>query len=493
MDGGFEANGGFKQEQSQCAAPSGSPAPDIIYKPKRRKKAWIWITAAALILCAAAAVALFVLQGALVFREIKGNAGVVALYDFAIEQGKAQYGLNTGLMKEISGRISSEPFEINSQMKIEADKLVGTMIDNITVGFDAKYDMKDFGVKVNALGIDVLGAYVIGNDLVVDSMGKAGSLKFNGEGLDRSMPLGKRIKAILSFLPDDANIFIDLAEKAAIAVPDEYTSTDKEQVYSPKEDKKVLMNVTSITLDAEAVKKVIGNFREGLEKDKALSRKIQNMVDDFTEFAGMGPAKLSSWMDELGKLTKSEDIKDANVKISVYQRQGKYAGVYISFSSGDTKAEITYMNEYDGNELYSNTAYNINGVRQETLYHYTYLGNRVKLSGTMTQTQGEGLSSTMATIEGTIEYAKSGANEYKLTGEISVNGDIQSDLQDIGNSLSFTMGIDADIKVGGGLGTLKDDVRWNGVYDEKWGSIEEMFGGLFRGYNSFFPNFSSQA
>jgi hypothetical protein len=499
MDGGVKENG----EEQYTGIPEnagyntgrqdmGNYIPEIIYMPRSRRKAWIWITAAALA-CAAAVCLIFAFSSEPGYREIKGNAGVVALYDMLLEQQKAQESLSDGLMKELKQRIGSGPFEISSEIKLNTDSFSNAGIDNITIGFDAKYDMKDFGVKLNALGIEVLGAYLIGNDVVIESMGKAGSLSLSADIPDKSMPLGERIKALLPFLPENTDIFVDLLEKVSLSVPDEYTKNDKEQVYSPKEEKNVLMSVTTVTLDAEAVKKVIGNFKDGFEGDRVLSRKIQNTVDSFTKFAGLDAASIEDWLSELGRLAQSEDIKDINVTLSVYQRQGTYVGADISFSSGDTNGEVTYICEYSGKEEYASSVYNINGVKQETMYHYIYQGNKVKIDGSITAAQGESLGNTMQTVDGTVEYVKSGANEYKLAADLSVNGDIQSDLQDIGKSLSFTMGINADIKTGNGLGTLKESSDWNGIYNEEWGSLDDLFGGYFDGYNYLFPNNPSTA
>lgn len=448
------------------------------YAPKKRARALIWI-AAALIFCAASITAALLLS-APPERRLQGNAAVVAAYDFLNEQSKAHRLLTGAISKELSGRIMSEPFEMKVRLTIDSESFENSPvpIENIAIDLNAKYDLNDLGVKISAFGMKLLGAYLIGDEFVLEMIGKSGGAEIPVKGLDKPMPLGKRLKSVFPFLPDDESVYIDVLEKLSLAVPGNLTTTEKKEAYSPKEDMKIGMDVTTVSLDSEAISKTAERFRDGIGEDKALSNKLQSMVDAFTEYFGLPRSRLGGLLDELAALSGSGDLKDVNVSLSVYRRGEKTVGIGACFEGAGKNISITSMCEYDGQDQYQSSESNIDGVVSFTTYHTKYSGDKITMSGRI-EVSGGYQGNAVQLINGNIEFLRTGANEYRVSGEFDTKGDVGSDSSGIAEGMSAGIDINMEVTVGGGLGTLKENPAWNKIYDKDRGSLGDMFKDIF--------------
>lgn len=458
------------------------------YTPVYRRP-WFWAVFAAALICVTAAAALLVF-GAPGRRELTGNAGVAAAYDFFCTQQSNQKELASPVMKELGERLKTEPFEIEGEMKVSPEGTAESFfsIDDTTIGLEAKYDMKDFGVKVRVSGMEVIAGYLIEDNVVISMMGRVGSFKLNlpdGVKPAKNMGLWERIDAFFPFLPDDG-VCLTLLEKFAHSVPDECTSAYTAQVYSPKDDKEVRMDVIMTTLDSKGLKEVITGFANGIKSDKKLLRQLQDIIDKFTAFAGLEPQELDGFIKELEESADSEILKDIKVSWSVYKRHGSYVGIGFEFSAGTTNVKYAYMSEYDESGNFTSTTSEVNGIRSEGVYEYSWQGGKLKMSGESKTIAGEGAGNTMQIVDGVMEFSKNGGNEYTLTGDFTIEGNIYNGILNSQGGESYGMKIEAAVKAGGGLGTLKKDRKWKGIFDKEWGGMEDVFGWLFPDYSGSF-------
>jgi hypothetical protein len=100
-------------------------------------------------------------------------------------------------------------------------------------------------------------------------------------------------------------------------------------------------------------------------------------------------------------------------------------------------------------------------------YSIVYDGNRFTLDGTFHPD-----ATRVFDIKADMLFEKDG-EAYSLTGNVDVDGPVLSESE---GKLSVV--IDADIRAGDGLGTLKDSSSWQDVYAETWsrlnGSWEDL-------------------
>jgi hypothetical protein len=94
-------------------------------------------------------------------------------------------------------------------------------------------------------------------------------------------------------------------------------------------------------------------------------------------------------------------------------------------------------------------------------YTVVYEENHVKIDGTMYAGEAQ-----MVDIAGDITMQKNGS-VYNLVCSMDMEGEASG-------TLPGTIGcsIDADIRTGEGLETLKEDSAWNDVYSEEWERLD---------------------
>ncbi len=481
----YDMNAPCEEGLQQYAAPQYQ---DEGYTAPLYKKPWLWISAAA-VLAAAGVIAILLAPGPAPERfELTGNAGVVAAYDFFCSQQDSQDKLTSPVIKELGERLKEEPFEIECTVNMDSGSQSESLLplNNIGIGIYAKYDLKDFGLRLGSMGLDVISAYLIEDDFVVTLMGRTGSApvkKPEGVNIKQDMGFDERMKAIFPFIPDD-EVYLSLLEKFAHSVPDKYTTEGTAKGYSPKDEKEADMDIITTALDSQALREVILNFAGEVKSDKKFFRQLQNIADDFTDFAGLEKQDLSGLIEELESSAGTQALADIELSWSVFRRDGSPAGISIGIyaESSGFDYKYTYMQEYEGSDNYVYALTELNGAKQETRYKYSWQDSRMKISGEVKTTSSVRTgSNTTQLIEGEIEFSKNGENEYAITGDVTMNGNVYNDMFNSPGGVSVNMKIDVSAKVGSGLKTLKEDRKWKGVYDREWGSMEDVFGSLFPG------------
>ena len=467
----YEAGGNKGDER---ASGIGSKAGLPVFKGKL----WLWITLAVLFVCGVTATvaAMLGVIGASGGRDenknggLKGNAGVVAAYEFFVEQQEARENQTGRIAKEIGKRLQEEPFEIESELNVGMDGLnmPGIPLSRASIGFDAKYDMKDLGLKVSALGMEVAGAYVIDNNVVVDVMGQAGSKAIEGvdlEALKGSMSLKDRLHALLPFLTKNDGLTMGLIEALAASVPDKYTMTEKRDVYSPRDDKTVSMDTVTTELDAAALKEVLSNLKQHIKNDKKLSRSIQQLLDTFTGFMGIEAVTTDDGFKSLDEALESGSL--SRISWSVYKRDGEYAGISFVCTGNDVSVDYTYMSEFSGNDNFASVKTVIDGKASQSNYRTSWQDDK------FTQKSDTSSDSLTQNISIAVEFFNEGG-KYSVAGGIDVDADV-SGMIDSADKVSLDMELEAEIRIGGGLGALKETRGWSDIYEKDWGKLEDMF------------------
>ena len=460
----------------------------------KKNLTWLWIVLGVVVLCAIVALVLFLtgVFGGSAGRQ--GNSGVWALFDYFDQQKQQTEKMMGTAQKEVGERILSEPFEIESELEISSDSLasMGSPINKLSIDLDAKYDLKDLGVKITALGMVEIGAYLIEDELVVDALGEAYStqipLDFDAD-LGDDMPLRDRLKAFVPFVPEDNRVWMDLLKTFATAVPEDLTETDREDVYSPLDDDEVEMSAIITTIDERDLQDIIENFIELMEEDDRLTDQLQDILDDFADFAGIDDVDLDDGLKELEEMAEDLGETDFEFSWTVYQRSGRYVGVSVSTEVDGEKYEALIITEQEGNKAYSYTYMMIGEQMTEEATQITeYNGDEMTFEGETMMTQasyfGEDIETSMD-IDGRMNVEKTDRDEYVVEMEVTVdtrNSGGASDMIDglpeaaLNNSARITA--DAECRFGKGLETLEESRDWNDVYDKDWGDIEDIFKGL---------------
>jgi hypothetical protein len=456
------------------------PQPARIRPPRRR--------ALVLSLIALFMAALLTVSAVLVFGgtfRLRGNAGVVAAFEYArayIKQSRAV--MDRGLAGEVSRRLGSEAFEIKCRLNIASDQLGSSIapLTSIPVGVDVKYDMKDLGVKVSALGFEFLSAYVIGDEFAVAIGSEAGSERIDlpiEANLDAPMTLPDRFLAFLPFLSEDRlPLALRVLEAFAQSVPDEYTRTYTVHMYSPAAHRQFKTDVIETSLDSAAIIAVFDDFTARLRADKALCDDIQTLFDEVTKFFGADETDLDDLLGELEDMREA-DIAGASVSWEVYRRQGVYSGMSVTASSRDMGA-TTVLSEFCGNVFYTLTRVESDGISAESYSVTTYDGSRVEIEG-VTRSGMDFMTSEMRQT-GWLEYARDGADKYTAKYEMTIaqnaeySGEFAEFIED--TTINARVRGDIDFKFGSDLKPLKETPGWRDIYEMDWGSLEDALEGF---------------
>ena len=448
--------------------------------PPGKSKAWIWIAAAvAVVACIVLALVFFVFGGQ---AGMRGNTGVVAVYEYFSQDQQNTQKLMGPVQQELSERAFADAFEMDSEIDVKSDafRALGAPFESLTLDLSAKYDKKDLGVKLSALGgIMDFGAYLIGDDLVITGMGEAAGVPIDlpiKADLDDPMPLKERALAFLPFLPDeDDDLLLRLYEAFAMSVPEEYTETDTDDVYSPMADDEVEMTVITTTLDSDALEVVAKNFVEILEEDDALYDGMQDLLDDISDYFDVD-LDLDEMLDGIAG-AQYEDLAGVEISWSVYKKGGAYVGVSFRMERPDMEMTQSIMTEYSGNKCYSSVSTALDSVEiQNVMYETTFDKDRIELSGQMEMSNAYGLSATTPAemkIEAEAEYEK------VTSDKIGVRTDATLEAKNMGNTavaqdIKIDIGMDMEWRFGDGLDMLEDNRDWSEVYEMEWGDIDDL-------------------
>lgn len=466
-------------DSGETGRPPAYPAQDNAYARGYGGRKWLPTVIVCLLVCALAVLALMTADGRPQRDRLEGSSGVDALHGFIWEQGHNQDRLTGNIAKETGVRLMHEPFEIDAQIDIgPADnEQEQTTADDIMLGVDVKYDMKDLGARISYMGLGALEAYIIEDELIVSLLGRAGSVPIewaDTAALKDDLGLYDRGGALLPFLPQDTDFYSELLETAALCIPEKYTKAEKARVYSPKDGSDTEMDAITTTLNADAIIEVIKNFGDALEDNGALRGRVQRVIDAFADALGQS-YKLTELLEQAAQPAVLEGYE---IAWSVYSRQGRYTGVSLKVIGEDADYSYSYVSEFTEYENYVSEEAYVNGAGVKSIFKYTWLDNKAEISGEISTSGSPGKDGASSQISGMMEFVKEDSKEYSLTANLTVQGDALSRVFGVKDETPLVIGIRAYIKAGFGLETLKEDINWNGIYKKAWGTIEDVFGWL---------------
>ena len=473
-------------DQDYGTPPSPPPAfpyygPPVYTRPPRRRRALVISLIALLLVGAITVTAVLTLNSP---YRLQGNAGVVAAYEYACSYMQQSERLTGGTPSpEITKRLGAEPFEIDCALSITSDQFEenGMPLRSVPVGIDVKYDMIDLGMKMSGMGFQVLGAFVIEDEFVLNIAGKAGSEKIElpiEAELDQPMALAERFIAFLPFLTEDrSDLYLKILEAFAQSVPDEYTDTYTLNIYSPAAGKDVKTLVVETELDSAAITEVIQNFADRLQDDEELVGEIQTLADEVTDYFSLDAIDITEELDQLEKL--DESAVNSEISWQVYKREGRYSGMSVTVTQPDS-GTTTMLSEFYNNVFYTSTKAETSYSTSETYSVNTYDGSRMMIEA-QTISNSEYMSGTMRESI-IIEYTKVGADEY--TGDLEMTIDqayTYTYLDDTSEDTQISVDLtgDIDFRFGEDLKTLKESPGWDDIYKMEWGTLEDAMQGIY--------------
>ena len=428
---------------------------------RRRKRIYMWVAAGGLMAVAQCAVGIALLREP---SKPPVNFGAVAAEQYITEYRMEREALMSAPQKELGERLLSEPFEIEADITVSTDNLAATLglpVGKLVLGLDAKYDLNDLGMKVRMMGMEYASAYLIGEDVMLSVMGKAYSTprSLSAQGLEGSMGLGDRLIRFMPLLTKDMDFYIRLADIAAQSVPDEYTTVYDSDAFSPLDGADAGMTVIETTLAKEAIQAVAANMDARLQRDATLREQAEEMLLDAAAFYGFEGRSLDKWLAVVADGSAIPD--DFKLRWRVYEREGRYVGLSMQTSQGGQDTEYKLLSELNGRESHEAFAQLVNGkVLQSTDYTVVYDDGTVKLEGTFRPD-----AASVFSYAADLAFEKNG-DAYKLAGTVDVDGPVLG-----AKPQPVSMDIDAKIRTGEGLGTMKESRGWQDVYAEKRNSL----------------------
>lgn len=411
-----------------------------------KKKIRLWMIIGAVLLIAGLTAVVISLLGE---KRIEGNEGVLALYDFSRTYEQGGEAAKDSLYKTIGQRLLSEAFEIGTDLDIEAQgiSIMGLPMPRINGSLDVKYDKHDLGLKVKALGFDVVGVYLLGGDMVVD-MGGSLSAQTVGTAPETELPLEQRIAQLLPKLPKgDAQqrVFEALAQ----AVPLEATRTLQASVYSQAQGSTVEAEAVVTQLDAQALSEAAAALLAAMEADAVLTADVQAFYAPVAQYMGVDDA-----VSALTQLAETA-AEDAYLEWTVFRQEGVALGYHARVRYQGREYEWSLMAEFEGKARFERITVRPDDGKTMTLAYSIDLEN-----GTL---QGDISAEDLELeFEGTIEAQALTSNAYAITSALVVKGEV------MGLDLSgATVDLRADIRFGEDLATLEQTRGWRNIYEKE--------------------------
>lgn len=434
----------------------------------RRKRLFAWIAAGGLLVVALCAVGI-----ALLYEPEKRpvNLGVAAAWQYITEYRTDREALAGAVQKNLGKRLLEEPLEIEADVTVSADDLsaLGLPVNRLILGLDAKYDLKDLGVKLRVLGLEYARAYLIGDEVVLSMLGDTVSAPLGlpvEEDLEQSMGLEERALGFAPLLTGDEAFYEQLVEAAAQSVPDEYTSIGTASVYSPLDGAETEMTVIETALDEAALQTVAQNMDAQLQENEDWRRQADDMLQKSARYYGLDADSLNGWLQRIADGSALAD--DYELRWRVYERQGRYVGLAVQVTQSGQVTEWRMMTELSGSESHEALSLSVNGaVLQSAEYTVVYDGSRMEVSGAYHPD-----ASQVFNIDADLSFEEKG-DAYRVTGTVTIDGPLLG-----GEAQPVSFDIDADIRAGEGLGTLKETSGWQNVYSEEWKSSQDGWQGL---------------
>ena len=427
------------------------PRLNIGQSNKKRMRLWM-IIGAVLLIAGLTAVAISLFGG----HRIEGNEGVLALYDFSRTYEQGGEAATDGLYKTIGQRILNEAFEIGTDLEIEAQgiSIMGLPMPRINGSLDIKYDKHDLGLKVKALGFDVIGVYLLGGDMVVD-MGGSVQAQTIGTAPEGELPLEQRIALLLPNLPKgDAQqrVFEALAQ----SVPLDATHMEQASVFSQAQGAEVEAEAVVTQLDAQALSETAAALLAAMETDALLAVDVQAFYAPVAQYMGVDNAESA-----LTQLAENA-AEDTYLEWTVFRQDGVPLGYHAAIRYQGREFEWSLMAEFEGKTRFERVTARQGGGKTMTLA-YNIDFEKSTLQGDIA---AEGLT---LEFEGTHNAQALTSNAYAITSALVVNGEV------MGLLLSdATVDLRADIGFGDDLGTLAQTRGWRDIYEK-----EIKSGGIF--------------
>jgi hypothetical protein len=419
-------------------------------------KRWMGV-ALVLLVCALTVVGIAVFNGGgktPPVEEEKANEGVLSLSDFFRVYADHMDIQSAGLAHSLSERLMSEPFEVSAQMTIESEALksLGIPLTSLPAEMDIKYDLRDAGVKVSAIGLDVFQAYITENELITVSMDTEPTVTELPAGGDvlGDMTLENRIGAFVP-LPSE-----DLLEKLlgvlAQSVPEDCTELQIGRAYSPKDGQEVNVTLIDTSLDDEALSKAAAAFAEQIKKDESLYKEAQALTTAMALTLGESDVTLEKLLEQL----INKDYEAITVSWQVFRRDETPIGFAVRVTTRDAQVDLIRMAEFDGDESYERTQLLVDGIQVFSADAVT------KDSAGEFSVQAMGTNGETVSVDGTFELERYTENSFHMTVDAEAAGKLLGDNVD-----TVHVVIDARIDVGNGLGMLKGSSSWQNILDQR--------------------------
>lgn len=378
--------------------------------------------------------------------EVKRSEGVLSLYDFFRQYAKGRELAPNGPLRSLTERLLEQPFEISARVTVRSEALgaLGIPLAGVPVEARVKYDLQELGVKASALGLELLGAVLSGDELTAVWMnGEQASVQLGaGGGVSGDMTLKSRAEAFVPPLPDER--FFDML---AQCVPGQSTELRLGRVYSPKDETDVNVTLVDTTLQGEALRSAAASCAQRLKQDDALDEQARRFVSA-AAFAlgadGMTPGAL------LAQLAAADD--DTAVSWQVFRRDGTPIGFAVRATADGIDYVLTRIAELDAGTVYERVSLSADGVE-------VFLADSVAADG-----EGRlgarmlGADGNTVGIEAEFLATKLTDNSYRLTAAAAVTGVAIG-----GTQSDAAVDVDARIDVGNGLGLLRDSDGWRAL------------------------------
>ncbi len=424
------------------------------------RRRWVW-AALVVLVCALTAVAIAIFGGRQ--PQPQGHPGVAALYDFFRGYAQNKEIQSQGPFGGLGQRLMREPFEISLQATVASEDLkrLGIPLESIPAQASIKYDLQDLGLQAGTLGMDLFGAYIIEDSIVVDPADGEPEVVADipAEGdVDADMTLEERLHALLPFLPDDTSIGERLFDALSGSVPLTNTSESQTTAYSPLSGGYVGVTEVKTVLDAKALSETAAAFSLKMKEDGTLRDDTQALLDDITAYFGLEAVDIDTLLTKL----ENQDYSGIELCWSVCSRDGKPMGLLLSLDTGGTKSVLTTMVEFEGKTSYERTTMTVNDTDVFSVdYSLEFEGDTGVISAAITLAGG-----SVVSVGGTFEYVQYTGDAYGISADIEV-----LDIPYNNEKLSGRCSLDARIDVGDDLGTLEESRNWRRIFDKEWKDV----------------------
>lgn len=386
-------------------------------------------------------------------EEPKGNEGVLALSDFFRTNANRLDFEAAGSIHKLARRLMNEPFEISAKMTVESEALqsLGIPLKSLPADIGIKYDLRDAGVKVSAVGLCLFDAYLTEDELTASVMGGDEAVTQWPAQADLSgdMTLLNRIGAFIPMASDD---FISkLLSVLAQSVPEGCSEQRLGRAFSPKDKQNVNVTLISTECNAEALSKAAAAFADAISKDEALYTQAAQLTAAAASAAGAQDVTLESLLGQLIDM----DCEGTAVSWQVYRRAEVPIGFALRVVTRDAQVDLYRLTEFDGETSYEHTQLLVNGI--EVFGADTVTKDDTGEFSMQALKDGE-----MIHINGTYELDKIAENTYHIIADTIADGRLPgSDAQ------TARINLDARVDVGSGLGLMDDSPKWQDIKDKK--------------------------